>query len=333
MDVLVIRFSSLGDVILASAAVEALKRLYPSANIHFLTKRAYEQVFSADERVSHLISIGGHESPWAIVKWFSIRRYDLIVDLHRSLRSIGVASLLHAPKKLHVRKRAIARRFMVASRNRYRRRFDALGSYLETLAPVGFEGRILPRIIPDMHSVGKAEQLLGTCRGRGTGKIVGIAPGARHATKRWNEKSFARLADELIKRGDVPVFLGDEEDNGMIGRIDALMEHTAWSLAGELTLAGTIGLVSRLDAVVTNDSGPMHIAGALGIPFVAVFGPTHPDLGFCPGYPRGAVLTTGESCSPCSLHGAAPCRMPSRRCMDGITWEMVRDKLCAVMGE
>jgi heptosyltransferase-2 len=99
------------------------------------------------------------------------------------------------------------------------------------------------------------------------------------------------------------------------------------SLAGTIGLAETVAVITRFKALVTNDSGPMHIAGALGIPFVAMFGPTHPDLGFDPGYPSGTVLHSGARCSPCSVHGEKPCRMRSRFCMDDLGWEMVRDCL------
>ena len=328
MNVLVIRFSSLGDVIMASAVIEALRRSFPSSNIHVLTKALYQQVYTDDPRIAQLIGIRGGESAQEIVHLLGACRYDCVIDLHHSIRSIGVTSLLESPVKLHIRKHGFSRRLMILSRNRFHRRFDMLDSYLKTIRPLGFVERVLPRIYPDPEAVLAGERLLQAHRISREAKFIGIAPGSRHAMKRWDEHSFAAMADEIMQRGDVPVFLGDREDRQVIARIASLMtDGNIWSLAGELDLRGAIGLISRLDAVVSNDSGPMHIAGALGVPFVAMFGPTHPDLGFCPGYPRGAVLTTNESCSPCSLHGAAPCRMPSRRCMDGITWRMVSESL------
>ena len=101
------------------------------------------------------------------------------------------------------------------------------------------------------------------------------------------------------------------------------MSGKSVSLAGRIDLDVTVAAIARMRCLVTNDSGPMHIAGALGVPFVAVFGPTHPDLGFVPGYPSGHILHSGAFCSPCSVHGARPCRMKRRFCMDDITWEMV----------
>ena len=105
------------------------------------------------------------------------------------------------------------------------------------------------------------------------------------------------------------------------------MSGQSLSLAGEIDIATTIAVISRLDAMVTNDSGPMHIAGALDIPFIAIFGPTHPDLGFCPGYPSGTIIYSGIACSPCSLHGYSHCRMGKRNCMNSIPWERVWESL------
>ena len=102
-------------------------------------------------------------------------------------------------------------------------------------------------------------------------------------------------------------------------------------VAGEIELSETIALISRLSVLVTNDSGLMHVAGALGIPFVAVFGPTHPDLGFAPGYPSGGIVHAGVDCSPCSIHGQSPCRKVKRVCMDEITREMVMEHIDTVM--
>ena len=119
----------------------------------------------------------------------------------------------------------------------------------------------------------------------------------------------------------------------VVERIREIMTGKSISLAGKIDLSETIGVISHLNALVANDSGPMHIAGALGIPFVAVFGPTHPDLGFCPRYSSGTIIHSGVECSPCSLHGSSPCRKRHRFCMDEITWERVLEALNKIVGD
>jgi len=316
-DILVIRFSSLGDVVMSTAVIEALHRSFPDTHVHFLTRNEFTQVYTSDERMSEITGIQGHERPSAIVHALGCREYDVVIDLHGTLRSIAVAALVKAPVKLRINKHALGRRFMVWSRNRFRRRFDMLGSYLNTLSTLGITARVMPHMTPAPEALKMADGILGGER------TAGFAPGAKHHTKCWNEVSYARVADKIAKQGFLPVFIGDSNDIEIIERIRLMMREKSVSYAGQIKLDVTIALISRLEFLVTNDSGPMHIAGALGVPFAAIFGPTHPDLGFVPGYPSGTILHSGITCSPCSLHGEKKCRRSKRFCMDDITREMV----------
>jgi heptosyltransferase-2 len=220
---------------------------------------------------------------------------------------------------------------MIWTRNRFRRSFDVLGNYLETVRPLGVNGRTMPRLFVAEPARAEAEALLAGA-GVAGGRVIGIAPGSRHEEKRWGVQSYAVLADLLLARGDRPVFIGDSHDAEYIPAIVAHMHGPAPSLAGAANLAVTAALISRLDGLVCNDSGPMHLAGALGTPCAAIFGPTHPDLGFVPGYPRGAALHSGVPCSPCSLHGSIPCRLGTHRCMAEITPSQVLHALDEMIG-
>lgn len=327
-NILVIRFSSLGDVVMTTSVVEALHRKFPTAHISFLTKNLYTDVFNHDERITRVIGINGHEHPRKIIRLLGETPYDVIVDLHSSLRSRMVSLIMNSPVKLRVKKHSFLRRIMVWSRLRYRRSFDVIGSYLETIAPLGIIDRTLPYLIPSPDALRETEMLLQ----RFDNKVIGFAPGAKHPVKRWDEISYARLADEVSHHGYSPLFIGDTNDSWLIERIRGQMVERSLSLAGRLSLAVTVAVISRLSCLVTNDSGPMHIAGALGVPFVAIFGPTHPDLGFVPGYPSGRIIHSGVLCSPCSVHGQEPCRMETRKCMDAVTWELVFNEIENLVG-
>ena len=330
-DFLIIRFSSLGDVVLTTAVVEQLSTELPETAIHFLTNQAYAGVFDDDTRIAEVIAIKGNESPQRIVRMTGGRSFDAVIDLHGNLRSMAVSALIRSPRKVRLNKHPIARRLMVWSKNRFQRNFDVLESYLQTLTPFGLGSFVLPKITPGEKTMHAATALLHAYNPGCETSAVGIAPGAKHPTKRWNEDSFARLADEIAAQGYLPVFLGDKSDESVIKKIQGMMNRESLSLAGKVDLSMTIGVIALLKGLVSNDSGPMHIAGALRIPFVAVFGPTHPNLGFVPGYPSGNILHTGVPCSPCSIHGEKPCWMESRFCMNDITWEMVFDELARVM--
>lgn len=327
-NILLIRFSSLGDVVLTSAVIEALHTLGGN-RITLLTRAAYAPLFASDPRIARLVGIEGGERPSEIAALCGTT-FDAVADLHGTLRSIPVSALIRAPMKLRIHKRSLARRFMIWSGNRFRRTFDVLGSSLETVRPLGVTERVLPRIVPGERELREAESLLSGIAAPG-GRRIGLAPGSRHREKRWGAESYAMLADSLIGRGDIPVFIGDANDRECIRDIAARMKGSAPSLAGAADLGVTAGIISLLDGLVSNDSGPMHLAGALGTPCAAVFGPTHPDLGFVPGYPRMAVLHTGLSCSPCSVHGQTPCRLGTRVCMTGIAHGAVLRELDRLM--
>lgn len=321
MNVLIIRFSSLGDIVMTTAVMDALRRALPDARLSLLTRREYAGLFAADNRIE-VIAVRGTESP-SYIAGLVPDDIDTVVDLHGSLRSRAVTALVRKPRILRLRKHALGRRVMVWSRGMVRRRYDVLGSYLDTVRPLGVNGRVFPRLIADPSAHAEMGERLGE-GGRG---FIGFAPGARHDAKRWNEASYAQLADACAEAGFTPVFLGSGNDLPVIGRITGMMAHPAAELAGQTDVRATVAAISLMDGLVTNDSGPMHIAGALGVPFAAVFGPTHPDLGFAPGYPFGRILHSGVACSPCSIHGERRCRLGRRICMDRIDWEMVHDAL------
>lgn len=326
-DILVIRFSSLGDVVMTTGVIEALHRYRPDMRVHMLTKEAYAPLFHDDGRLISCTGITGDESPRDIARKLPVERFEWALDLHSVVRSRAVSAFIKADRTAVVDKRALQRRFMIWTRNRWRRTFDTLGAYLATLSGMGICDRVLPRLSLGEKTVKAAQNRLNEFSAAPDTPVVGIAPGAKHAMKRWHAASFARVADRVQDAGFPVVFIGDRNDIPFIDEVAGFMETPVHSLAGSLSLAETTGIIDLLAALVTNDSGPMHIAGALGTPSVSIFGPTHPDLGFVPGYPQCEVLHTGVQCSPCSIHGEKSCRMPERYCMDGITAPMVSDAI------
>ena len=331
IDILIIRFSSLGDIVITTAVVEALKKHFPESNIYYLTRSIYSRVYEFDKRIFKVAGILGNETPHGIIKKIGRNNFDVVIDLHGSLRSVLVSAFIKSKHKVRVNKHSLARRIMIWSGKRYRRRFDVLGCYFETLRSLGIQDRVLPKLIPAGKVLDTVKVVLDMQETETGGRLIGIAPGALHKTKRWNEQSYACLADEIAGRGDLPIFIGDKNDVEVVERIRGNMTGRSISLTGEIDLTVTIGLISHLDGIVVNDSGLMHVAGALDVPLVALFGPTHPNLGFWPGYRSGRYIHSGVDCSPCSLHGSTPCKKQNRICMDDIPWEKVLKTLDEIM--
>jgi lipopolysaccharide heptosyltransferase II len=158
------------------------------------------------------------------------------------------------------------------------------------------------------------------CGGEGSKPLVAINPVAKWATKLWSIAKFAKLADRLIAEHDARiVFTGSQSDREVIARIGSLMKHEATNLAGETNLKILAALYERTRVAVVTDTGPMHLAAAVGTPVVALFGPTAPwRTG-----PSGSghqVIRVGLECSPCFKR-----QCPSIECMEKISVEQVLD--------
>ena len=155
----------------------------------------------------------------------------------------------------------------------------------------------------------------------GNGPRLGLVLGAGHETKRWPASSFAALARSW--EGDVRLFAGPDE----LALPDAVLtEAPAASLWADPPGRPLLGLCEGLagcDVVVSGDTGPLHLAGALGVPVVALFGPTPVRAGFWVWGQRGVALQADVGCAPCSMHGARPCRKAARVCLDELSPERV----------
>jgi heptosyltransferase-2 len=146
-----------------------------------------------------------------------------------------------------------------------------------------------------------------------------LAPGARWGTKRW--PFYPDLAAAL---GEPVVVLGGDDDVGLGEGIVARAPGRSWNAAGALPLTVSAALLARAALLITNDSAPLHLATALGVPVVALFGPTVPAFGFGPVWPEDRVIEhPGLACRPCHHHGPMTCPLGHHRCMREIEVEAV----------
>src|SRR5438094_892445 len=134
----------------------------------------------------------------------------------------------------------------------------------------------------------------------GPGPLVGVAPGSVWATKRWAPEGFAAVIAALAAEGARCVVLGAPDEAALAEEIDRLAGGRATVLAGRTDLATLVAVVDRLALLVANDSAPMHIACARGVPVVGVFCATTPALGYGPWGPRAAVVEADLACRPCA---------------------------------
>lgn len=336
MRILILRLSSLGDVILASSVVGALRDALPDSRLFFLMKEMYAPVYEEDRRIEKIIVYPskGREIKRLVRVIKDIRRirFDLVIDLQGTPRSRLIAGLAAAKRRVVWKSERFTRERMVRFRRGYVQ--PVIERYL-ACAGRGVGKRLAgkPRIVVSDEAKRKIEERLVQQRIVGE-QIAIICPGARWATKRWREEGFAKVADEIVTYyGFRILLLGDVNDQPVAKRVREWMKTEAVDFTGELSLKEFVAAIDRASVVVCNDSAPMHIAAARDVPVIAIFGPTHPELGFVPSGERAQIIRVDVPCSPCSLHGERLCRQERRVCMEDLEAGAVIERIRTILSE
>ena len=323
------RLSSFGDIVLSSPLIRVLRSLYPEALIDFLVKSEFAELVKFNPHLSAVYELKTSDMSELRSLKSRIRqeRYDVILDIHNSLRSRYLRIFSRSSRTGVINKRAVARFILVnLKRNFYKRTVPVPVRYIETAACLGAadDGQGLEIFLPD-DTLTMVRSMM-TKYGLGQyGHVVGIAPAARHFTKRWPQDRFVDLGVLLARTRSVKLLLfGGREDADHCGDIAQMINaelksNAAESLAGKLSLLETAAALDECSVVVTNDTGIMHLAAARKRRIVAIFGSTVKEFGFFPYGTENAVLETkGLYCRPCSHIGLDRCPEGHFRCMGDI---------------
>lgn len=323
--ILIIRFSSLGDIVLTSPATRALHQLFPDARLAITVKREYEPIARLLPGVDDVLLFDASSGIGPLLSRVREARFDVVIDLHANPRSALIATLGGAHRVIRYRKRRLARMGMVYKTGLSMPIRHTVDLYLAALEPLGVT--TLDRW-PELavHSAARRE-IDGRLRTHGVPDdqpVIGLAPGASSPTKRWSATQFARLADRLQAFLNAAIVLiGGPNEHAVTAAVAEEMTGSSVDWGGRLDLASLPAAIQRCHLFVSNDSGPMHVASAVGTPVIGLFGPTHPRLGFAPLGPHDAALSLDLDCSPCSLHGERPCWKGTHACLDDLSVERV----------
>jgi heptosyltransferase-2 len=315
--ILVIGPNWIGDAVMSTPALVNLRRGFPKATIDLLVPRHVAPLF---EGYAHLdrVLIHADRQPWRLrlAQTLALRRcrYDLALLLPNSFRAALQAWWLGAPRRVGYA--TDGRRWLLsqAVSGLQKRPVHQTAAYLHLVAALGLPiVERLPRLAPSPAAEVQAERLWSAQGLKGHEVVIGICPGAAFGpAKRWGAERFADLADRLTTSGGFRVvFFGSPDEVPLVDCIRTQMTSKAVSLAGQDTLGSFMALAARCAVMITNDSGSMHIANAVGTPIIALFGPTDP----CRTAPLGApatVLRRDLACSPCFR---PTCPYPDHPCM------------------
>jgi heptosyltransferase-2 len=314
--ILVIRYSALGDVVLATSVLAPLRQRFPRARIEWVTSPAYVDLLAGLPELAavHALGKSGADGPAALARRLK-GRFDLAIDLQEKLKS-GWLAMSAAPRRIHFHRRTPGEALRALfGFDRPLVRGHATALYAEALRPLGITGPGPLRLaLPDAARAQAAAALGGVRR-----PAVGLAPGATWATKRWAPERFAALGDALHARGFDLVLVAGPGDAAAVAAFRAALRAPLAADLSPLRVAPLAAALARLKLLVACDSGPVHVAGALGTPVLALFGPTSTVRWSPP--PPGRALSLGLDCQPCSNHGGERCPLGHHRCLGDLTAE------------
>ncbi len=308
----IIRLSSLGDIILSFPLAAKLKRKFPDAELHYVTRAKYKDAAGLQPSIDKILLL--EDSLNDLRKKMKDEKYDLIIDIHKNLKSLYLKTF-NARKTVAYKKDTI-KKFLL----------------------VKFKLNLFERIIPVWERyLLAAEKLIGEYGDFETGTLkienqkfvegdyIVIAPSARHFTKTYPAVKFIEAVRKFREMSDLKIVLtgdGSERDTTICKIVESNCDGMM-NLCGKLSIKELASVLAGSKAVFCNDSAVLHLAEAVGKRVTAVFGSTVKEFGFFPQLPGSAVMEVNElSCRPCTHFGRESCPLGHFKCMNEINLEI-----------
>jgi heptosyltransferase-2 len=318
----VVRFSSLGDILLTAPAFRALRKRFADAEICFLVAKEYVEaaaMIPGPDRVLTFDRSTGLAGLWRLREALS-RRFSIFVDLQNSARSAFLRQFTFPVVWTKAKRYRLKRWLFVRFKwNLYRKVVPVPIRYLLAMEILGVEDdeRGLELRVPD-EARALAAKLLEQAQNH---PVIALCPGARHFTKRWPKERWIELGRQLQGEGTAIAVFGENSETELVNDISSsillgipVIDHSISEVAA---------IMEKCDVIVSNDSGLMHLAAGVGTPVVGIFGPTVKEFGFFPFRARSEALEHHLNCRPCSAMGTKVCKEKHFRCMMDTTPQMV----------
>ena len=342
MNILIVKLSAIGDVIHTLPSLAALRKLYPEAHITWVIEEAASDLIQDHpaldcvlilRRKSWVRSLSAGKDFGRVFreardfrKALRSRSYDLVIDFHGLLKSAVIVWLSGGKRKIG-----------------YDSMQELSGLFLNEKIPEDMEKHAVDRYLDFVRYLGapeptheffiaiqpenvkKVSSLLQENGIRDPEKFIAVSPTALWKTKLWDDQKFALLCDQVISELKIKIVLTGARNDSVIRRIKSLMKLEAVDLSGKTSLRDLAWLYKKAALLITTDSGPMHLAAAVGTPVIALFGPTSPAR-TGPYNQIDQVIRAGVQCSPCFRK-----ECESMICMKEITvesvWERIREEI------
>ncbi len=329
-NILIVKPSSMGDVVHSLPFLNSVKSCFPEAEIHWVIAKGFEGLLEGHPMIDRLIVI--NKDTWKqlskagetlkevgrLFKKLRKENYDLVIDLQGLLRSglitmatgshvrVGFAGAREGGRLFYNRKIETGKDMHAV--DRYMRVAEALGCDTENIF---FPFPLIKHDLRENRNIKDSEE------------YIVIVPGARWESKRWPAENFGEIASRLSLKSFV---IGGKSDISLAGKVVDLSGGKAVSLAGGTSLVELVEIMRGARFVISNDSGPMHIAAGFKVPVAAVFGPTSP-LRTGPYGDNHIILRSDAQCSPCFKKHCG-----GMKCMNDVTVDIAYKKIRTVFG-
>lgn len=313
MKFLIIRFSSIGDIVLTTPVIRCLKQQVDDAEVHYLTKNSFGEIIENNPYISkvHLL----HNNLNDVINDLKKENFDYIIDLHNNLRTLKIKRALREIPSFSFNKLNIEKWLLTALKINVMPKVHIVDRYLDTVKTfeVKNDGKGLDYFIPQKDIVPDndipAAQSLG---------YIGIVIGAAHNTKKLPLHKLKELCKQIV----YPIILlGGPEDKIAGDEIASIDPVKIYNSCGKFNLNESANLVGRAKLIITHDTGLMHIGAAFKKPVISIWGNTVPAFGMIPYYGKTMVANdlfeiNGLWCRPCSKIGYSKCPLGHFKCME-----------------
>lgn len=320
MKILLVQTSFIGDTILSTPVLSALKKKYPHTKISIMTTPAGAVLFNNDPRVDEIIQFEKRGREKGISGLFQkaeeikVKKFERVYSLHRSYRTALMLAMARIPRRIgfadsrlsflytHKRSRPVSTHAVLRNLSI----FEEADIPPETECPLTLYPPEPDRITPETR------QRLGDL----STPYAVLAPGSAWYTKQWNINGYLETARFLLKTGLKVVLIGGKADIDVCTRISSVLDVT--DMSGRIALWETMYLIQYSALLVCNDSMALHMGSAFTTPTVAIFCATSPSFGFGPWQNPNAVIVEDQtlSCKPCRPHGGTSCPARTDACMN-----------------
>ena len=314
--ILIVRFSSIGDIVQSTSPLKTIRNAFPDSPITFLTLSAYAPLLEIHPDIDSLLSIKRRQSFKKLLelrKYLHSKRFQFVYDLHNSIRSniltYGISKKIYRLKKPRLKRSGL----FFFHINKFDKGFSSLRLFHDNIGSIWKDK---DEISPTYLRISKFEKEKANrfLISKGVKRdFIAIVPGAAWNQKQWSSKNYISTLNKL----NLPaVILGSKKDK--ICNEILLGFKKAVNLAGKTDLRLAVSIISNAKKIIGSDTGLVHAAEALGKTVIMIMGPTSKETGGGTYKKKSTIVEKDIWCRPCSQNGKFPCYRANQECMDSI---------------